>query len=475
MGPWARRGPPAEGGTEPGQLAFSLLRRGAVVEAAAVIWAVRPAERHLRLAVTGMETAVALGGGDLEELEHLRKLAEGDDELQARIAACLADHFILRGDPVAATIAAQALVSMPDDPMLAAELLWARGRLRRAIAVCALFIPGDRPASAYSLLDLALTDLGRAGFDAERALSAAEVPFVWTLVSYDDVDRAQAAVTESLARLRALGSSYVELVLAFQAYLYGVAGDMASAHVCADEVEQLWANRSPHPLGRALVGYLRVASRLLGEGPTPDVLAAIDDHLSMVRALAMPAISGQFIGIAGLLADLGEVDLARAWSSRAVAGELSTPQTASDLVGLVARIDLLERGDDDAVAAVDADLTRTRDLGLEREAALRALRAARAAQRNGRHDVAARLRAEGVAGLPPPARRTLWEHVLAQPPTTHARGTSGSSVARAGTRGGSRRPGQSRAVDDGPAGHRAGRRWRVGHGRSSHRRVVARC
>ena len=140
------------------------------------------------------------------------------------MAACLADHFILRGDPVAATVAAQALVSMPDDPMLAAELLWARGRLRRAMAVCALFIPGDRPASAYALLDLALTDLGRAGFDAERALSAAEVPFVWTLVSYDDVDRAQAAVAESLARLRALGSSHVELVLAFQAYLYGVAG-----------------------------------------------------------------------------------------------------------------------------------------------------------------------------------------------------------------------------------------------------------
>ena len=60
-----------------------------------------------------MEAAVALGAGDLDELERLRALAEGDDELQARTAACLADHFILRGDPVAAMIAAQALVSMP--------------------------------------------------------------------------------------------------------------------------------------------------------------------------------------------------------------------------------------------------------------------------------------------------------------------------------------------------------------------------
>ena len=405
----------ARGGSDPDHLAFSLLRRGALIEAADVVAGVPKADRSLRLAVTGIEVSVGLGASDIDEIERLRDLAEGDDELQARIAACLADHFILRGDPVAATIAVQALVSMPEDPMLAAELLWARGRLRRAVAVCALFVPGDRPAGAYTLLDLALIDLGRAGFDAERALSAAEVPFVWTLVSYDDVDKAQAAVSESLARLRVLGSSHVELVLSFQAYLHGIAGDMAAAHACADEAERLSEGRVSHPLGRALVAYLRVVSRLLGEGPTPSVLAAIDAHLTLVRTLAMPAISGQFIGIAGLLADLGEIELARSWAAHAGAGELSTPQTASDLVGLVARIDLLERGDDAAVAAVDADLTRTRDLGLEREAALRALRAARAAVRTGRHDVAARFHAEGLRGLPPPARRTLWEHLLARP------------------------------------------------------------
>ena len=405
------------GAADPDQVAFSLLRRGAVVDAMAAVATVPPSERGVRLAVTGVEAAVALGRSDIDELERLRVAVEDDPELSARLAACLADHFILRGDPVAATVALRALASIPDDAMMATGLLWARGRLRRAIALCALFVPGDRPTSAYAVLDLALVDLGRAGFDAERALSAAEVPFVWTLVSYDDIDRAQAAVAESLARLRVLGSSHVELVLAFQAYLHGVTGDMASAHACADEVEQMWVDHSPHPLGRALVGYLRVVSRLLGEGPTPDVLVAVDDHLSMVRSLAMPAISGQFIGIAGLLADLGDVELARTYATRAGAGELSTPQTESDLVGLVARIDLLERGDDRAVAAVDADLTRTRDLGLEREAALRALRAARAAHHAGRSDVARRFQADGIAGLPSSSRRTLWEHLLARPLT----------------------------------------------------------
>jgi hypothetical protein len=399
------------------QLAFSLLRRGAIAEAAATAARVPPAERDLRLAVTGVEAGVALGRSDIDELERLRGSVEHDPELSARLAACLADHFILRGDPVAGVIAANALVSIPDDTMMASGMLWARGRLRRAVALCSLFVPGDRPASAYAALDLALVDLGRAGFDAERALSAAEVPFVWTLVSYDDFDRAQAAVAESLARLRVLGSTHLELVLAFQSYLHGVVGDLAAAHACADEVEQMWTRHDTHPLGRALVGYVRVASRLLGQGPTPDVLVAIDDQLALVRSLAMPAISGQFVGIAGLLADLGEVELARAYATRAHSGELSTPQTESDLVGLVARIDLLERGDDTAVAAVDADLTRTRDLGLERDAALRALRAARAAQAAGRGDVARRFHAEGVAALPSPARRTLWEHLLARPLT----------------------------------------------------------
>ena len=400
MGPWARRGPPAEGGTEPGQLAFSLLRRGAVVEAAAVIWAVRPAERHLRLAVTGMETAVALGGGDLEELEHLRKLAEGDDELQARIAACLADHFILRGDPVAATIAAQALVSMPDDPMLAAELLWARGRLRRAIAVCALFIPGDRPAIGLLASGPRRSPTWDGPDSMRNGRSArAEVPFVWTLVSYDDVDRAQAAVTESLARLRAPG-------LVLRGAGPGVPG-----------LPLRGRGRHGAPPTRA-----RTRWSSCGRIGVPTPWAVPSSGTSGWRAGCSERVRPRMSWPPSTTtcrwcalwpcqrsagSSSGSPDSWLTWARsiwrgrgpRAVAGELSTPQTASDLVGLVARIDLLERGDDDAVAAVDADLTRTRDLGLEREAALRALRAARAAQRNGRHDVAARLPCRGCGRL----------------------------------------------------------------------------
>jgi hypothetical protein len=238
---------------------------------------------------------------------------------------------------------------------------------------------------------------------------------VWLLAFTEGFERARDVVDECLARVRRLGSSYVALLLAYRVYLDAFAGELADAHAGMDEVDRLAAAGPVHPLARVIVGYLRVGSRLVGEGPTPDVLRAVEDHLALVRRDAMLVTAGQLVGLASLLVDTGHVcalprAVARRWAGQASAGEASTPQTRHDLAGLEARLDLLERRDDAAVAAIDADLAATRALGLRREAGHRALRAALAARRVGRHADADRLYREGLADLPPPERRAFWEH-----------------------------------------------------------------
>jgi hypothetical protein len=400
--------------------AFSRLRRGDVAGALVAVERVPADRRSPGLRLIRAEARVCFGQGDLDEIEHLRDLAAdaGDDAFALRVEATLADHHATRGNSVCGMLAADALARVADEPTVATERLWARGRLWRTLAGSALFVPHDRPTASLRMLDRAKADFSRAGFDAESARSAADVHFVWLLVFTEAFEQARATVSECLARVRQLGSSYAGLLLAYRAYLEAFAGELAAAHATMAEIDRLATTGPLHPLARVIVGYLRVGSRLVAEGPTPEVLGAIEDHLTVVRREAMLVTAGQLVGLASLLIDAGYVcahplAVARRWAHQASAGESSTPRTSEDLAGLLARLDLLERGDDAAVAAVDADLVATRGLGLRREAAHRALRAALAAQRAGRHAVAERFRREGLTDLGAAEQPTLWEQAMA--------------------------------------------------------------
>jgi hypothetical protein len=402
------------------RLAFSLLRRGDVLGALAVAEGEAAGQRSLKLAVLAAEARSCLGRGDLDELESLRDeidAAGGDDTLTLRVDAATADFYATRADPACETIAARALVLITDAPLLDAEQLWARGRLFRAWALAASLSLEDEPTASTTVLERALADFNRAGFDAEAARSAAEVHLAWSFAFSEGYERAHDIVVECLARLRELRSSYVDLVLACRVALDLVVGDLAAMHAGADEVDRIAATRPLHPLARVMVSYVRVISRLVGEGPTPGVLQAVEDHLGLVRAEAMSLTSSQFLGLASAMVDTGHTEpqqlvLARRWVSQATAGWPSPGRHTQDVTALLARLDLLERGDDAAVAAVDADLETGRRPGRHRTVAQRALLAALAARRVGRDDVAERLYLEAVADLPPPDRRIMWENAL---------------------------------------------------------------
>jgi len=408
-------------GGEGERLAFALLRQGDLVGAITAAEAVPAAERTPSLAMTAADARVCSGQGDLDEIEHLRDIAAttGDKALGLRVQAALADYHALRGNPLCGQVAAQALAAVGDDGLLDTERHWARGRLWRTLALSLLFVPQDRPATSLDLLERAKADFSAAGFDAESARATADLHFVWTLAFAEDIDRTSDIVTECLARMRTLGTSYTGLLLAYRLYLDFFTGDLPAAHAGLIELDRLAADdRAPLlPLARVISGYVRVAVRLMGDGPTRPVLDAIEAHFETVRSEAMLVTTGQLVGIAAVLIDLGYVcpghlAVARRWASQAAAGEASTPQTGQDLAGLNARLDLLERADDAAVAAVDADIAAVRNVGLRRDAGHRALRGALAARRAGRHDDAERLERQAVADLPAVAQRIFWEHAI---------------------------------------------------------------
>lgn len=409
---------------------FSRLRRGDILGALADVEATPVGQRPVALALLGAEAAVCCGRGDLDELEHLHDVirADGDTTLDLRMEATLADHHASRGNPLCGLIAAQAIAAVGEEPLRDSDALWARGRLWRTLALATLFVPDDRPARSFGLLERAKADLAHAGFHVEWARCAADLHFVWTLAFAEDVDRTSDTVDECLARLRQWGSAYVDLVLGYRAYLDLARGDLVAAEACADEIDRMAAARPVHALTPVIAGYVRSAGALVTHGPTPDVLAATEDHLRRVRAVATHVVAGQMVGLASILIDLGHVEpehlaVARRWATQAGAGETSIPSTGHDLAALNGQLDLLEPTDADAadaaVAAMDDHLARGRRLGLRRDTARQALRAAVAARRADLDDVAERWFQDGLADLPPPPRRTFWERTVVTSAAAH--------------------------------------------------------
>jgi tetratricopeptide (TPR) repeat protein len=373
----------------------------------------------LRLAVLAAEARVCLNKGNLDELERLRqRAAESRDEMLAlRVEAALAEFHVTRGSAISSTIASRALAPLVNTPLVAADDLWARGRLWRTLALAEVLILSDRPTRSNTLLDRAKADFREAGFDAEWARSTAEVECARAFAVGEDYERARDAVVESLAWLRQLDSTYVELVLAYRVLLDLAAGDVVATHAGADEIERIGTTRPGHPVARMTASYVRVITRLLGEGPTPAALQAAEDHLALIRSEALAGMAAQFVSLASVLIDAGHTEpehrlRARRWATQAAATQPSTSRVARELTALLARLDLLEGAGNAAIEAINADLDRGRELGLHRDAAQRALRAALAARRVGMHDVAERLYLEAVSDLPPPDRRLMWENAL---------------------------------------------------------------
>jgi hypothetical protein len=345
--------------------------------------------------------------------------ARGDDVQARRVEATFAELHARRGSPACLVIAERALAGMGAGPLFRPDALWARARLGRVSALAAIVVEGDRSPRPWRLLDGAVRDYREAGFDAEAALCGAEVRAAAALATGDGIDQAHHAVGECLAVVRLLDSTYLDLLIAHRIFLDFAIGDLAQAHAGAAEVDRIAGVRTVHPGARVHVDYVRLVLRLAGEGPTPAVVDAVEAHLATVRSAAGPEVPGHLVGLASALVDSGRVgpadlELARRWATQAAAtGQPVVPSIGRDLAALLTRLDLLERPDQAAVAAIDADLDAGRRLGLRRDVAQRALRAALAARRAGLDEVAERLHRDAVADLPPPSRRLLWENAYA--------------------------------------------------------------
>ncbi|MCC7076559.1 MAG: hypothetical protein IT198_05485 [Acidimicrobiia bacterium] len=396
--------------------AVRMLADGDVVGLRLAIARIPSRSRTLTLDVADADAAVRCQVGDLGTLEQLAERARTPDDpvLRAWVAAAMAEHFFWQGDLVGLSIAARALEDLPGGDLGSTTFLSVRGRLRRMVAIGRLFgFQADSYEQARTALAPALADFGRAGWEAERVVTAAMFAVTWASVSWDRVHEARLIAAESADQLRALESPYLPLVLTGLAVVCFIEGDLAACHVAADEADE-WAGGSLATVTTATT-WLRNLATLIGGVPGSESLAAVGAAIDGLRAHLPQGSGTAMVSAASVLADLGRVEEAEEWFGRADLSRDMTPYAFVDREAVAARLGIL-RGEAEAVDRLEGVVSSMRHLGLGRLAGVNLLRAARDAERGGWDpSTVEHLRREGVASVPEVGRRTLWEALWAQP------------------------------------------------------------
>ncbi len=397
------------------QVSLDLLADGDLVVLRGAVAAVPQAERTLWLRVADTEAAVRLQVGGLAELQSLTAEAdatEGAQDCRAWMAAITAEHFFWRGDLLGLAVAEAALDLLPDEPLLPIRMLLARARLRRLAALGRLFsFDREGPLRARAVLDSALTDFTRGGWHEERAVTAALVSAMWAAVSWDEVRAGLRVLQEAVDLLRARRSHYLPLCLAGLALVAFLEGDMARVHDAASEAERLAAGMIPAV--DVVVLHLRGMARLVGEGP--GAAGVLDEIAESFRAKMPQAAGSMATTAAAALADFGAYGVAEDWAGRARHGEAITPYGGFDREAVDARLELVHRPGEASLARFRDACLALESVGLDRFAGVTRLRAARDCERIGWDEPVAEMRAEGLAAVPPPPERTLWEAIWAEP------------------------------------------------------------
>lgn len=401
------------------EVTFDLLGTGCLGPLQAAIGRIPRQDRSLPLCIADADIMMRSKTVQLPQLQRLQQQAEdaasaGKDDYRAWLSAIFAEHFFWKGDLLALGITETALAGIPDEPLLPVHVLLARARLRRINAIGGLFAgTPEGHDKARHLLTAALKDFSRAGWEEERAMSATMFATLWTLVSWDDIGDARSIADESAARLHALGSDYTPIALVGLAMIAFLQGDMAAAHAAVDKAEGLAG--PPYLAGTVVIHHLRVFARLIGEGLDADVSTALDEVVAGLRSQFMEGAGAMVTAVAAVLADLGEIDAAKEWFGRAHFAEPLTPYSHFDSRACEIRLEILDTGDEAAADSLRALVRQMRAVGLGRLAGVNCLRAARDCERVGLPGIADELRTEGLALVPPPKDRTLWEALWAHP------------------------------------------------------------
>lgn len=391
-----------------------LLRDGSWEVLQATVQAVPPDDWSALMHVGNAEAALFTGHCSRELLDCAREKAAGDTELCWSLGATEAEWHLSRMDVVlACAMAAQTLAEMPDDLVAPAQLLRTRARCRRLVAIGMMGVgTTDAKIQADELRAGALTDLRRAELEEELAITNVMFATFEIVIFWDGVDSAINRVREArdlLVARRSRWQQSAELALAVCSLF---SGDMAAFRVALDSIDS--TEQIMMPLASLMIPYLCGIRDLIAGAASSEAVAAFDPILAAVRESYPPLVGPMFTHIASICADFGETDAAAEWVDRLGTTLPATPSESLERKALQRRIEI-QRGRVEAIAEAMDILEQLRDQGLGRYAGVHALRTARDCERCAENTQAARFRAFGLDLIPPPTRRTLWEHLWSMP------------------------------------------------------------
>jgi len=401
---------------------FKLLARGQLSRVRESVRRIDPRDRSvlLRLADVDAENrmqAISLHQLDGLEFELTDLVNAGGPDFRPWLAAIRAEHFLLwKSDGVGLIIAGTALNDFPDGLILSEHLLVARGRLRRIQAVWHLFAGSPSAATeARAMLELALADLSRAGWEEERLLSVVWFTSLWTVISWEDVQTAGHVLAETIDRLHALESPYLAVALVTSAAVAFIAGDIGGALAALDRAHKETVVAFPN-IVNVISSEIETFRSLLANGPTPETLQQLSGTADDFRSGLAHGAASMLVEAALISADLGHHDVSAELAARAELCADLTPFGPLDRRALRARLTIAS-GEPEAGVHAIKDLRRDQHrVGLHRRAAVVALRAARDCARVGAVDASDELRALAIDDLPANTSEwTLWEAVLARP------------------------------------------------------------
>lgn len=395
--------------------AHDMLRRGDLVSLRYAVAAVPHEDRCAQLRLADLEAAVRLQQATLADIDILEAELSGgtdpaDDALRWWAATIRAEYLFWHGDLLAIPIAAATLAEMPQNELPPVLVLIARARVRRILAIGHLFTTGFDTARRE--LDLAVADFVRAGWEEERALTVALFAISRAGFFLDDLGFCEAITAEACDRLRTTGSPQLPLILATLAMVRFLRGDMWAVHRALDELDRVDGREG---LPSMVARYLRALAALIGTAASDDALAAVETVGDDVRR-SYPAATGTLcVGVAAVLADFGRYRDARRWVDRAALAPTASPLGGYDVEVLELRL-RIAAGEAGVVGALTDALVAMDAAGVGRDAAQKALRAARDCVRMGDLESAWELWSWGVQRLPPEGERSTWDALFAVAP-----------------------------------------------------------
>jgi hypothetical protein len=376
--------------------------------------ALPPAHQTLLTRVAALDARRHQVGTTMAELEAmLQETTEaGRGDLAGWTAAVMVEHLLLEGDLLSVVLAAQHLALLPDDALPSGLILQARGRLRRVAALMHLAGGPAGVAEGRREVDLANADFLRAGWETERWVSISLYYLFFVSQSWTSPPAVTHALTEARDQLLALGSSQVHFARFALLSAAFARGDVAALREELTALRRIQMRDKPTTLQHFAEHFDALVS-VTWQGGGAAAVARLERAAEGVRHVHPSMTGAMLVRTTQTLLDVGLAAEAAQWYGRVTATAVIRPHDSFEREVVACRLALLT---DPGTADVDERLAAALD-GLAEVAHPRvtgglALRTAMTAERVGRPELAARLRARADRYVPATGR-TGWEEYWA--------------------------------------------------------------